>query len=172
MVKPHLIKLDRHSGARSVSANHWTLVLEPCDDPIPGHCIIPLASWLERRDELIGRDDIGVWFKPDDEPEALGTAAADLPLIAVEFPSFTDGRGFSIGRLLRERYGFSGELRAFGDVFKDTLCYLRRCGFDAFEIRADRDPHEALAGLDDFTEFYQGAVEPVQPLFRRRTGVV
>lgn len=170
MVKPHLIKLDRASGARAVEANHWNLLLEPSDDPIAPHSIVPLPVWLERRDELAGRRDVGVWFRPEDEPESLGRDAATLALIAVEFPSFTDGRGFSVGRLLRERYGFDGELRAFGDVFKDTLCYLRRCGFDAFEIRADRDVEEAMAGLDDFTEFYQNAVLPEQPLFRRRLG--
>jgi uncharacterized protein (DUF934 family) len=169
MVKsPRLVKLDRKSGQREVTANHWLRVAEASDDPVPPHTLLPLKEWLERRDEVIGRDDVGVWFAPDDEPETLGADAAALSLIAVEFPTFTDGRGFTIGRLLRERYGFVGELRAVGDVFKDTLLYLKRCGFDAFEIRADHDAREAAKGLDDFTDGYQAAVDQPLPLFRRR----
>ncbi|QNM95976.1 DUF934 domain-containing protein [Chitinimonas koreensis] len=166
---PHIVKLDRATGAREIVANHWIRVAEGCDDAVPAHTLLPLKEWLERRDELLDRADVGVWFAPDDEPEALGADAARLALIAVDFPAFTDGRGFSIGRLLRERYGFAGELRAVGDVFKDTLLYLRRCGFDAFEIRADKDVEDAARGLDDFSEFYQSGVDQPLPLFRRRS---
>jgi uncharacterized protein (DUF934 family) len=166
---PHLIKLDRATGTREITANHWTRVAEACDDAVPANIILPLKEWLERRDELVGRNDVGVWFAPDDEPEALGKDAASLTIIAVDFPAFTDGRGFTIGRLLRERYGFAGELRAVGDVFKDTLLYLKRCGFNAFEIRPDHDVEEAAKGLDDFTDGYQGAVDQPLPLFRRRS---
>jgi len=165
---PHIVWLDRQTGERKVIANLWLRVAEACDGPVPANTLLPVGEWLERRDELLGRTDVGVWFKPDDEPEALGADAARLPLIAVEFPAFTDGRGFSIGRLLRERYGFAGELRAVGDVFKDTMFYLKRCGFDAFEVRADKDVEEAAKGLDDFDEVYQGAVDQPLPLFRRR----
>ncbi|GHD58151.1 DUF934 domain-containing protein [Jeongeupia chitinilytica] len=136
--------------------------------PAQGTVIVPLAQYLAQKTELNARGDVGVWFAPDDEPELLGADAAALSLIAVEFPAFTDGRGFSIGRLLRERYGFTGELRAFGDVFKDTLNYLTRCGFNAFVIREDKDIGEALKGLDDFTESYQSSVAQPMPLFRRR----
>ncbi|MBV1775107.1 DUF934 domain-containing protein [Burkholderiaceae bacterium DAT-1] len=170
MVKtPHVIKLDRQTGEIEVTANHWLRLAEASDDPVPAHSLLPLAEWLERKDELIGRDDVGIWFKPDDEPETLGADAANVAIIAVEFPAFTDGRGFSIGRLLRERYGFAGELRAVGDVFKDTLLYLRRCGFDAFEVRADKDVHEAAKGLHDFSDAYQTSAEQPLPLFRRRS---
>ncbi|MDK2126091.1 DUF934 domain-containing protein [Parachitinimonas caeni] len=165
---PHIIRLDRASGHREIVANHWIRVAEAGDDAVPGHTLLPLKQWLERRDELLERDDVGIWFAPDDEPEALGADAVRLAIIAVDFPAFTDGRGFSIGRLLRERYGFTGELRAVGDVFKDTLNYLRRCGFDAFEIRADKDVEEAAKGLDDFDDAYQNSVDQPAPLFRRR----
>ncbi|MBM3115371.1 DUF934 domain-containing protein [Jeongeupia naejangsanensis] len=136
--------------------------------PAQGLVIVPLAQYLAQKAELNARGDVGVWFAPDDEPELLGADAIRLPLIAIEFPAFTDGRGFSIGRLLRERYGFTGELRAFGDVFKDTLNYLTRCGFNAFVVRDDKDIVEALKGLDDFTESYQSSVAQPMPLFRRR----
>jgi uncharacterized protein (DUF934 family) len=86
----------------------------------------------------------------------------------VHFPTFTDGRGYSTARLLRERYGYRGELRAVGDVLRDQLFYLSRVGFDAFALRQDQDAEGALASLADFSESYQASVERPQPLFRRR----
>jgi uncharacterized protein (DUF934 family) len=86
----------------------------------------------------------------------------------VNFPKFNDGRGFSIGRLLRERYGFRGELRAIGDVLRDQLFFLARCGFDAFALRDDQDVDEALGAFADFSEAYQPALDQPVPLFRRR----
>jgi uncharacterized protein (DUF934 family) len=86
----------------------------------------------------------------------------------VSFPKFTDGRGFSTARLLRERYRYRGELRAVGDVLRDQLLFLARCGFDAFALRADQDPDAALAAFEDFTEAYQGGTDQPLPLFRRR----
>jgi len=82
-----------------------------------------------------------------------------------------DGRGYSIARLLRERYGWRGELRAIGDVLRDQLFYLTRCGFDAFELRAGQDAQAALTALADFSEAYQSSVERPQPLFRRRVAI-
>jgi len=95
---------------------------------------------------------------------------AHFQVIALNFPSFTDGRHYSSARLLRERYGYKGEIRAIGDVLRDQLFYMRRCGFDAFAIRADRDPVDALEGLKDFSVTYQAAADDERPLFRRRQG--
>jgi uncharacterized protein (DUF934 family) len=89
-------------------------------------------------------------------------------LVAVNFPQFTDGRGYSSARLLRERYGWRGELRAIGDVFRDQLFYLARCGFDAFALRQGEDAQAALAAFDDFSDAYQTAADRPLPLFRRR----
>ncbi len=89
-------------------------------------------------------------------------------MIAVEFPQFTDGRGYSIGRLLRDRYAYRGELRAVGDVLRDQLFALAECGFDAFAIRADRDAGDALQGFDAFTSIYATTSRTPQPWFRRR----
>jgi hypothetical protein len=88
----------------------------------------------------------------------------------VNFPVFTDGRGYSIGRLLRERYGYTGELRAVGDIMQDQLFYLSRVGFDAFLLRADQSVEGAITALDSFSEAYQASVERPDPLFRRRLG--
>lgn len=93
----------------------------------------------------------GVWLGPEDEPEELASALASLPVIAVQFPSFTDGRGYSQGRILRERMGYAGDLRATGDILRDQIYLLHRCGFSSFALRADQSPEEALAALKDFS---------------------
>ena len=143
----------------------------PESAPLPGeNIIVPLTVWQARKKEILGHGaPFGVWLDSHEEPEAL---AADLPhvtLIAVNFPKFADGRGYSTARLLRERYEYQGELRAIGDVLQDQLFYMKRCGFDTFAVRADKDIQAALAGLNDFSETYQAAVDQPQPLFRRRS---
>ncbi len=137
--------------------------------PADGDVIVPLAAWLAQQDALLARKGkTGIWLDSHEEVETLGCAASKFALVAVNFPAFTDGRGFSTARLLRERYGYRGELRAIGDVFKDLLFYMQRCGFNAFAVRADKDIDEALKGLNDFSEAYQVAVDRPVPLFRRR----
>ncbi|MCE6982636.1 DUF934 domain-containing protein, partial [Pseudomonas frederiksbergensis] len=104
----------------------------------------------------------------DEEAEEIGEVANQFQVIALNFPAFTDGRNYSNARLLRDRYKFTGELRAIGDVLRDQLFYMKRCGFDAFALRADKDPVEALQSLQDFSVTYQAATDEPQPLFRRR----
>lgn len=124
-----------------------------------GERLVPLAQWRGESRVLLG---------PDDDPALLADHVDRLAVIGIDFPQFTDGRGYSIARLLRERFGFKGELRAVGDVFRDNLFYLSRCGFDSFALNEGEDPMSALASLSDFTEAYQTSVERPQPLFRRR----
>ena len=88
-------------------------------------------------------------------------------VIAVDFPKFSDGRSYSIAYNLRVRLGYTGELRAIGDVLRDQLFYMQRVGFDAFEPRPDRKIEDAIKGLSDFSEFYQKSVDQKLPLFRR-----
>ena len=111
-----------------------------------------------------------VVLEPGDDPRALAERLPGLKVIAVNFPKFGDGRGYSIGRLLRERYGYQGELRAVGVVGRDHLRLLAQCGFDSFQLREGEDPQAALAGLDDFSEAYQASTAQPVPLFRRRVG--
>jgi len=154
-----------------VIADRWTFLTEDeAAGPIPaGPIAVPLAAWKARRAELLSRrDPLGVWLKPDDDPEALGVDVDALSVIGVQFPKFTDGRGYSTAVLLRPRLGYRGELRAFGDVGRDQLFYLKRSGFDAFSLAPHRDPESALAGLADFSVRYQGSVDDPLPLFRRR----
>ena len=113
-----------------------------------------------------------VVLQPTDDPAALadriGGPEAPLRAIAINFPGFGDGRGYSIARLLRERYGYKGELRAVGEVARDQLRAMAQCGFDAFQLRAGEDPQEALKAFGDFGEQYQATAAQPAPLFRRR----
>ncbi len=161
---PQLIK----DGA--IVADRWTLFREAPRDLAPDcAAIVPLAWWSEQRSALLVRGEIGVWLAPDADPQALATDIGSLPLIAVDFPQFTDGRGYSIARLLRERYGFAGELRAIGEILRDQLFYLRQCGFNAFAVRSEGNLEDALRGLRDFSDSYQATAATPLPLFRRRS---
>ncbi len=135
--------------------------------PADGKIIVPLAYWQENRDALISRGDVAVWLAPGEEPKDLEDDLGALPLIAIHFPAFKDGRGYSYARELRTRYGFKGEVRATGDVLRDQLFYMTRCGFNAFEVREDRSIEDALNGLRDFTVTYQADVNDPRPIYRR-----
>ncbi len=132
-----------------------------------GKQIVPLAVWLAQKTTLAARGDIGVWLASDERPEQLREDAKSLPLVAVDFPNFADGRGYSIAYNLRARVGFEGELRAIGDVLRDQLFYMSRVGFNAFATREDRSIEDALKGLTDFSDAYQVSWDQKTPLFRR-----
>ena len=120
-------------------------------------------------DSPLSSSDKVLRLEPTDEPAAFADQLGRVARVEVNFPKFGDGRGYSIGRLLRERYGYRGELRAVGHITRDLLFYLESCGFDAFELRTGEDPQQALAGFDDFSEAYQASVARPLPLFRRRS---
>jgi uncharacterized protein (DUF934 family) len=159
-----------------IVADNWRLLSRGPKGELPGapsrgDVIVPLALWLERRGELLPHAEagtLGVWLDANEGPEAIAGDLQRFALIAVDFPKFGDGRAYSIARLLRERYGYKGELRAIGDVLHDHLHFMKQCGFDAFLLREDQDPREALAALDTFSEGYQTSVLRPIPLFRRR----
>jgi uncharacterized protein (DUF934 family) len=109
-------------------------------------------------------------LEPADDPAAVADRLGRVARVEINFPKFGDGRGFSLARLLRERYGYKGELRAVGQVARDHLYYMESVGFDAFLLREGEDPVEALKGFDDFSEAYQATATRPVPLFRRRLG--
>ncbi|MEZ0602595.1 DUF934 domain-containing protein [Paraburkholderia sp. IW21] len=162
---------------RAIVNDDWTVVRPAEDGTLPavnelpaGKVLVPLALWQAERDALIASRraaDIGVWLAPDSEPADIAGDFDKIALIGVDFPVFRDGRGYSIGRLLRERYGYKGELRSIGDVLRDQLAFMFRCGFDAYALREDKDFDDALKAFDEFSVQYQGAVN-ASPLFRRR----
>ncbi|TBU97407.1 DUF934 domain-containing protein [Phytopseudomonas dryadis] len=140
--------------------------LSNCDD-----LIVPLALWVEHGHALKARDGgLGVWLDADEEIEEIADQLDNFQVIALNFPAFTDGRHSSTAYLLRTRYGYKGEVRAIGDVLRDQLWALKRCGFDAFALREDKDPQDALKAFEEFSEVYQASSDQPLPLFRRRHG--
>jgi len=141
--------------------------------PASGKILVPLSVYLARKNELAARitnQEVGIWLATHEKLENLIDTEPDLnkfPLIAVYVERFADGRIFTIGNLLRTRYGYNNTLRAFGDVLRDQLFFLKRSGFDSYLIRADRNAEDALQSLKDFTQPYQGAVDDNQPVWRR-----
>ena len=121
--------------------------------------VVPLAEW---------KGEAGVLLGSADNPAVIAGHLGRLRVVAIHFEQFTDGRGYTLARLLRERFGFMGELRAVGEVLRDNLFYLRRCGFDSFVLSDQADRETALESLSTFSEAYQASVERPEPLFRRR----
>lgn len=158
---------------KTIVDDEWQVLrLQDGDTPekIPvatGKVMVPLTVWQAQRDDLMQRTDIGVWLASDERAEALTNDLEKFSVIAVDFPKFADGRGYSIAYHLRARLGYRGELRAIGDVLRDQIFYMQRVGFNAFSVRAGKDIHEALQGLDDFSLSYQASVDQPEPLFRR-----
>ena len=122
---------------------------------------------LAQPERLQAARPAGVWLSPTDEPAQAVPLFGSIEVIAVQFPKFGDGRGYSTAALLRSRHGWRGELRAIGDVLRDQLFFMKRVGFDSFALRPDRNIEEAVASLSDFSDSYQGSVEPALPVFRR-----
>ncbi len=134
-----------------------------------GDLIVTLAVWQARKGELAGRERLGLLLEPADKVEDVADEIARFAVIAVNFPKFVDGRGYSTASLLRQRYGYSGELRAVGDVLHDQLFFMRRVGFDAFALKDGKNLDYALAaGFSAFGDAYQGSTSEPQPAFRRR----
>jgi uncharacterized protein (DUF934 family) len=141
--------------------------------PATGKVIVPLSVYMAKKDVLaqrIASHEVGIWLDTHETLESLVAQFDDinkLPIIAIHVERFADGRIFSLGTLLRTRYGYNNELRAFGDVLRDQLYFLKRSGFTSFLIRADRSADDALASLNDFSAPYQGAVDEPKPVFQR-----
>jgi uncharacterized protein (DUF934 family) len=147
----------------------------PGDDaPLPssGRVILSLKRWREARDELkTGDVVVGVKIPNTEDVDTLWPELADRPLIAVEFPAHGDGRAFSQASVLRTRYNYRGEIRAVGDVMRDQIYFMHRCGINAMVPRADQDLAVCLTAFRDFTEPYQGAADGLPPVYvRRRAG--
>lgn len=154
-----------------INDDPWTLIEDSeCDlnaalDQSP--VILPLSVWLENNDLVAGNSNVGVWLAPDQEPDSLAEHLAAIPLIAIQFPAFADGRGYSHARRLRLNFDYAKEIRAFGDVLRDQLLFYKRCGFTSFCLRDDSNLENALNGLEDFSVFYQDAADQIEPPFRR-----
>lgn len=132
-----------------------------------GDLLLPLSIWENLHDQLTDRKT-GIWLNSDESPTDIKSVCQQLPVIGINFPVFTDGRGYSIAHILRAQYGYKGELRAIGDVLIDQLFFMKRCGFNSFSMRADQKLDIAIEHLGDFTISYQAAIDKNEPLFQSR----
>lgn len=169
-----VITLDG-GAARIIANDPWVFIHAEADliqHKTPEQLILPLKLWGSMRPAEVSQGHEislnGVWLAPDDDEELLMPWLNALPLIALQFPSFRDGRAYTQAYVLKTRLGWCGELRAVGDVLRDQLSHMRQCGFNSFAIREDKSVTDALKGLAGISVLYsRSAIEP-RPLFRRR----
>ncbi|MCZ6889775.1 MAG: DUF934 domain-containing protein [Gammaproteobacteria bacterium] len=147
----------------TLSDDAWTFYETPPAAVPDGESIVPFDYWRTHGSEA----PWGVWVEGDFEVETLGPAVGDVPLIAVRFAVFSDGRGLSLGSMLRTRYGFTGELRAVGDILPDIASYLARSGFDAIEFKDAASAAVGIEMISTMSDAYQASVVQPQPPFRR-----
>lgn len=168
-----MAQLIKHGAA---AADSWTtLALAEGETPetvaLPaGDVIFPLAVWQARKAEIIScHKRIGLLLQPDERVEDIATDLDYFVVIAVNFPKFVDGRGYSTASLLRQRYKYQGELRAVGDVLHDQLFFMQRVGFDSYALKDGKNAVYAIAaGFKPFSDAYQASTSQPQPHFRRR----
>ncbi len=151
---------------REVVADNWTLINEETLDQA-GDIIVPLALYSENRDALDNREgQLAIQVNGDDDLDELLSNLDKFPLIAVDFPAFRDGRGFSIARLL-VRAGYKGEIRATGDVGRDRIAYMERCGFTAIQISDEIYKDEMLSAFTEVSNYYQSATDSNRAVYHQ-----
>jgi uncharacterized protein (DUF934 family) len=137
--------------------------------PQAGPVIVSLEQWEAHRDALVGRaDPVGIRLRSDEPPARIADDLAHFELVALEFPAFKDGRAYSYARLLRERHGYTGELRAVGDVLCEQLHFMERCGFDAFEIESGNALDEWRTASSEMGAWYQPTGDGRKTAVQRR----
>jgi len=143
-----------------IIADTWRHIDDTTSLPTGGGVVVSLARWQSEREILRGRNaPLGIRLRSDEGAGAIADDLAYFDLVALEFPQFKDGRAYSTARLLRQRYGYTGELRAIGEVLYDQLQFMRRCGFDAFEYAGKMAAEEALAAFGEIDVVYQTAAD-------------
>ena len=137
----------------------WITVADDAELP-DAPAIVTLDRWQAERDRLIGRNaPLGIRLESGQSPAGIAGDLDRFSVVALEFPVFTDGRAFTTARILRERYGYSGEIRAVGDVLRDQILFMVRCGFDAFEMDSDGSAEEWRTAVTEIDVFYQAATD-------------
>lgn len=153
---------------REIVEDNW-VHLDDDATLISGDITVSLARWQEQHEALVKHDGrLGLRLSGDDPLEEIIPDLAHFSLVVLVFPAFTDGRCYSYAKLLRERYDFTLEIRAQGDVLHDQLFYMSQCGINSFELANPNRMAYALKAFDDFSESYQSTVLRPEPLFKRR----
>ncbi len=128
--------------------------------PASGPVLVDFEQWQAHREQLLQRAaPVGVRLRSGQPPELIAADLPSLAMVALEFPVFRDGRAYSYARLLREKYGFTGEIRAVGDVLLEQLHFMQRTGFDAFEYHSDDPLRDLEIAAGDFNVWYQPAAD-------------
>ncbi len=144
----------------ALQPNDWLTVADGEALPEGKPAVVTLDRWLKERDTLIGRNaPIGLKLKSDQSPATVADDLDRFDLIVLEFPKFTDGRGYSQARILRQRLGYTGELRATGNVLRDQYLFMDRCGIDSIEIADEAKVGGYLDSLGEFSLWYQPAAD-------------
>jgi|TARA_R110002094_G_scaffold160491_2_gene145881 uncharacterized protein (DUF934 family) len=163
--------MDSYIRDRKIEVDEWTPFtgLEDAASLPAGDIYVPLEDWLHAREMLLTRNSrLGVALRNTDDLALIRDDLERLDLIVLEFPKMADGRAFTQARLLRERYGFKGEIRATGDVLFDQLFYMQRCGINAFKLREDQELQKSLRAFDEMTVTYQPSSDEDLPIWRRQ----
>lgn len=156
---------------RKVVEDNWTLINDDAfseEGAVPaGDIIVPLALFTEHRESLAARNNqVAIQVNGDDDLTQVLENLEQFPLIAIDFPAFRDGRGFSIARLL-VRAEYKGEIRATGDIGQDRLAYMERCGFTAIQISDDLFKPEMLNAFEEMSNYYQSATDSVRAVYHQ-----
>lgn len=154
---------------RTVAPDEWHIVDDDEATPEGRPIIVSLARFKADRERLIGRNThLGLRLKSNEAPASVAEDLDRFAVIALEFPSFRDGRAYSHATQLRRRFGYRGEVRAVGDVLRDQMLYMARCGIDAFEV-ADDFPDAGLEAIfGEFSDFYQPAADQATTVLAKR----
>lgn len=152
---------------RAIVDDDFVHIADDVDLPADGKPIVSLARYVREREALFATPAFGVRVPADKLPEDIPNLDR-VALIALELTKFTEGRPFSVGRMLRQRHRFAGELRAVGYVLRDHLRYLERCGFNAFELKEGKPLPSALEAFGELTHTYQADAAQPLPIYRRR----
>lgn len=159
---------------RELIEDDWTLIEEERAAgawAAGGKLIVTLARWRSEREALLAAHAaVGVLVPNTADIEAVYPEIDDRPLIALQFPTFSDGRALSQAVVLRRRVGFRGELRAVGDVIRDLVFWLGRCGFDSIVPRQDQSLEACKEALEELSVAYQAAADDHTPVWVRRRG--
>lgn len=133
------------------------------------HLLVPASLWLAHKQELLNTGkQIATWLDSEQPASLIAGELNELPMVALNFPMFMDGRAYSTAVILRKHFKYAGEIRAIGDVLRDQLFMMKRCGFTTFDLRDSVKLEDAQKAFNDFTTNYQATVETPEPLFRRR----
>lgn len=152
--------IDHANGNPTVADDTWVHVADGAVLPPDRPATISLERWKAERDGLTGRNlPLGIRLESHERIEEILPDLPRFALIALDFPNLNDGRHFTTARLLRERHGFRGQLRATGQVLRDQIDLMKRCGFDAFELPAGRNSVSALSAFGEISVAYQPAAD-------------